>query len=289
MEQMDFERIRKTAIIAMFSIDDLLESLVLKGGNAVGLILGLSQRSSIDLDFSLKDDFKDIDGTMQKIKSALEDRFDSEGYVVFDYGFDIKPGIRNPTFPEFWGGYLIKFKILAKEKYKNLCDIDARRRNAALVAPGQKRVFTIDISKHEHCDSKLLTNLNEFRIYVYTPTALVLEKLRALCQQLPEYLWIGQERRRPRPRDFYDIHSIISNSYPPIELTMSENIDLLKRIFKAKDVPLSLIAKLKHEKAFHEQEFALVRDTVPGPIKTFDFYFSFVIDIIQPLESLGDM
>jgi predicted nucleotidyltransferase component of viral defense system len=64
---MEFEKIRKTTIIAMFSIDDLMESLVLKGGNAVGLVLKLSQRSSIDLDFSLKEDFKDIDGITKKL------------------------------------------------------------------------------------------------------------------------------------------------------------------------------------------------------------------------------
>jgi predicted nucleotidyltransferase component of viral defense system len=285
---MEFKKIRQTAIIAMFSIDDLMESLVLKGGNAVGLVLKLSQRSSIDLDFSLKEDFKDVDSIMMKIESALKDRFDSEGFVVFDFKFQRKPGIPSAGFPVFWGGYVIQFKILDKVKFINLSDIESRRRNAAVIAEGQKKVFTIEISKCEHCDAKQLAKLNEYLVYVYTPAALVLEKLRALCQQLPEYLWVGREMRRPRPRDFYDIYSIMTNSENPIDLTSGENIDLLKRIFKAKEVPLSFIARLKGEKKFHEQEFALVRDTVPHPIEIFDFYFDYVIHLIEPLESLGN-
>jgi hypothetical protein len=126
-------------------------------------------------------------------------------------------------------------------------------------------------------------------IYVYTPAALVIEKLRALFQQLSEYKWIGQERRRPRPRDFYDIHAIMTNSESPIDLTTIKNIDLLKSIFKAKEVPLSFIARLKEQEKFHEQEFRLVRDTVPDSIKTFNFYFDYVIRLIEPLESLGDI
>ncbi len=42
-----------SGIIAMFSDDELMEMLVLKGGNAMALFYSEYSRASIDLDFSL--------------------------------------------------------------------------------------------------------------------------------------------------------------------------------------------------------------------------------------------
>ncbi|MCZ2147286.1 MAG: nucleotidyl transferase AbiEii/AbiGii toxin family protein [Bryobacterales bacterium] len=39
----------------------LLECLVLKGGNALNLVYGLTTRTSLDLDFSMSADFDDLD------------------------------------------------------------------------------------------------------------------------------------------------------------------------------------------------------------------------------------
>jgi Nucleotidyl transferase AbiEii toxin, Type IV TA system len=51
------DRIKSLAVQAMFSDDELLEQLVLKGGNAMALVHQISARASVDLDFSLKQDF----------------------------------------------------------------------------------------------------------------------------------------------------------------------------------------------------------------------------------------
>ena len=40
------EQIKRITIIALFSDDDLMDSLVLKGGNALDMIYGIAQRSS---------------------------------------------------------------------------------------------------------------------------------------------------------------------------------------------------------------------------------------------------
>lgn len=45
------DRIKILAVQAMFSDDDLLEQLVLKGGNAMALVHQISARASVDLDF----------------------------------------------------------------------------------------------------------------------------------------------------------------------------------------------------------------------------------------------
>ena len=48
---MTFEEIRRITIIALFSDDELIDQLVLKGGNALRLIHKISSRTSLDLDF----------------------------------------------------------------------------------------------------------------------------------------------------------------------------------------------------------------------------------------------
>jgi predicted nucleotidyltransferase component of viral defense system len=57
---MDFTEIRRVVITAMFSDDFLSDHIVLKGGNALSLVYGLSSRTSLDLDFSMDSDFPDV-------------------------------------------------------------------------------------------------------------------------------------------------------------------------------------------------------------------------------------
>ncbi|MBL7119885.1 MAG: nucleotidyl transferase AbiEii/AbiGii toxin family protein [Dehalococcoidia bacterium] len=44
------ERVKRFAIVSVVSNDELMEQLVLKGGNAIDLIYGISDRGSIDID-----------------------------------------------------------------------------------------------------------------------------------------------------------------------------------------------------------------------------------------------
>src|SRR5258708_1408102 len=76
--------IRKLAIVAMFADDVLLQHLVLKGGNALDIVLGITGRTSVDLDFSIEGDFKDVNDIKRRAQKAIKDRFDSAGFEVFD-------------------------------------------------------------------------------------------------------------------------------------------------------------------------------------------------------------
>ena len=72
---------------------------------------------------------------------------------------------------------------------------------------------------------------------------IALEKLRAICQQMPEY--ILQRRPSARARDFYDIHLVVSLT--GMNLSSQENLELVRHIFAAKDVPLRLLGKIKDQ------------------------------------------
>ena len=81
---MNFEEVRKLTIIALFSDDLLFEHIVLKGGNAMNLVLGISSRVSLDLDFSMEADFENLDEIRARMEKALAKRFGTVGFIPFD-------------------------------------------------------------------------------------------------------------------------------------------------------------------------------------------------------------
>lgn len=159
---LDFNEIRRLTIVALFSDDTLLDQLVLKGGNAISLVLGYGARSSLDLDFSMEDDFADIDDTRRRIFAALKDRFSSAGIEVFDESFEPKPP-RRENRPYWWGGYELAFKIIERHSEAFVRgDLEAMRRRATTVGPSQERIFRVQFSRHEYCKGSPHNNLNNF-------------------------------------------------------------------------------------------------------------------------------
>jgi len=278
----DLADVRRLVIIAMFSDDVLFGKLVLKGGNAISLVYKYGARGSLDVDFSIEGEFDDTEDASKRITRALTDRFDAAGFVVFDCEFGLRPLIPAADNPK-WGGYRIKFKIIERDKHRRFDgDPEAVRRNATVIGPSQQRVFTIDISKWEFCEGKTETQLEEFTIYVYTPPMLAIEKVRAICQQMPEYPI--RVAKTARARDFYDINVIIEES--KIDLADRANLELTKQILAAKDVPLDLMGLVAKYREFHRQDWPSVEATVGAGLRPFDFYFDYVIGVVKRLEAL---
>ena len=113
---------------------------------------------------------------------------------------------------------------------------------------------------------------------------LAIEKLRAICQQMPDYPM--RSHPTPRARDFYDIYSVIEGTH--IDLITLTNLQLARDIFAAKSVPLTLISKISEHREFHKQDWPAVELTVSGKLLEFDFYFDFVIGQTRLLESLWE-
>jgi hypothetical protein len=286
------ERIKKLTIIAMFSDDALMERLVLKGGNALDLVHRVSARSSVDVDLSIDGDFtEDEQLTLcARIEKALFETFRSDGYRVFDVKLEKQPPQLSAELEDFWGGYRVTFKLIGLDRYEELKeDIEALRRNAEQLGQGTK--FLVEISKHEFTAGKTQHELDGFVVFVYTPEMIVCEKLRAICQQMPEYASIVQRLGRPgsaRARDFVDIQMLVSRY--KIDLTTAENRELLARVFAAKRVKLSLLRKVDKYREFHRTDYPAVAATVKAGVtlKDFDWYVDFVLALIRQLEPLGD-
>jgi len=213
----------------------------------------------------------------------LRERFRRVGYVLFDEKLACRPSSRIADASEVWGGYEIGFKIIDEKNFNALKgDLERIRRNAAVISPFQRRVFKIQISKFEFCAAKIPRTIGDCTIYVYTPAMIALEKLRALCQQMPGYT--HARLKRPRARDFYDIYYILTEG--SVNLRTASNLELARSIFGAKQVPLSLIPKIADYREFHRQDWAGVEDSVSGELRDFDFYFDFVVQEVSHLEAL---
>ena len=278
----NIDEIRKFAIIALVSDDYLLDRLVLKGGNAINYIYNISGRSSIDIDYSISDEFteKEFKIISKKLEDALKKTFLQNGYRVFDFEFVPVPKKISNELKMFWGGYKINFKIIDRETFETYeNDKDALRRRALVMGPEKRKTFKIDVSKFEYCGNKIRKSLDDYNIYVYSPEMMIFEKVRAICQQTEEYKKIVKTMTRtPRARDFYDIHLLINKF--PIKIKNQENIEIMKMIFKSKKVPLDILKEVHKYRDFHALDYPSVEATVNvnEDLKDFNFYFDFFLE-----------
>jgi hypothetical protein len=195
LERLD--HFKRLVVAAMFSDRELNQRFVLKGGNAIDLVLQVGTRASIDIDLSMATDFapEQLENIRQRLEQSLENVFSREGYKAFDVTLEEKPPAVSPEIANFWGGYSVTFKLIEAAEYQPGADaLDSMRRNAIHFGPKGK--FEIDISKFEYCPGKQAAEIEGRQVFAYSPEMLVCEKLRALCQQMPEY---GPVVKRTRP------------------------------------------------------------------------------------------
>lgn len=277
--------LRREIMAALFSDAFLLDRLVIKGGNALDIVHNINQRASVDIDFSIADVFLDQHDVQDRIKKALTQRLERLGLVVFDYSFEERPPeMPNDPLP-WWGGYTAEFKIIEKSAFDSLSSTPEKRSiQAMVIAPQQARIFRIDISKNEFCNGKEEAEIGGVRVYVYSVEMCVFEKLRSICQQMPQYTEIMTRHGRPRARDFYDIYATVTRR--SIDLLLPENHRLCENIFAAKRVPMHLLTQICNTREFHRADWDSVKVAVYGDVFEFDYYFEFVVEEVNRLNAL---
>jgi len=296
MDYKNFETIKKNIIKALFSDDELMDRLVLKGGSALDLVYAYpSGRASIDIDLSMETDFSPsaLPEITTKIEKLLQNAFNEKGYQVIDFGLKPRPSKKRAGIPDFWGGYEIGFKLVSRQSYFRFqTDPRQLRMQSEILGWKMKRNFRIEISKHEYCGEKKDYELDGYAIRVYSPAMIVAEKLRAICQQLPAYPYTGRSKR-PRARDFYDIY-LVQEHEPEIKWSGKEFRDLLQKVFAAKGVELKLLSAVERPevRAFHSTDFPAVKATVDlkagHHLQKFDFYFDYVTGFIARLKAFWE-
>jgi len=288
MSLFDLERLKREVILALFADNFLRQHLVLKGGNLLDVVYGISTRPSRDIDLSISGEMPDCQDLRQLIEEALQRWFEPKMYVVVDVTIREEPRHLSEEFRSFWGGYKVEFKIIDSATYKD-CGGDERkiRMVAMSMADGSKR-FPLDISKHEYVEEKVAELIDDITVYAYSPQMLVAEKVRAICQQMPEYASFVKSHRRMRGRDFLDIHTVAE--YFSVGFSDSGFHRTVAKVFQAKRVALKLIARIAEEavREYHRPDFISLAPTIkPGfELQDYDFYYNYLVGKCKLLEPL---
>jgi len=276
------DKIKRLTLKALMHDEQLMYGLVLKGGNALQLVYEITDRASMDIDFSIEDDFSELD--FQRIDGILNvllnEQFQTEKLIAFDIKFIERPKTNTE---KIWKGYNIEFKV-THEKDWYVDDLEKSRREAIKIVD-QSTKFSVDISSFEYIASAKKVDLYGTVLLVYTPEMIVIEKLRALCQSIPEYKdIIPSAKTKGRARDFYDIWNICEQN--PIDFSLDENVILLHEIFNAKKVPIKFLDLLPEYKDLQKENWNSVEDTLSSTNKGFDFYFDYTMALVEKIKNL---
>lgn len=283
----EFRKIKKTSIIALVVDDYLFNKLILKGGTCLELAHQINNRASRDIDFSIEKELDDK--VLTEIIKIIENNFIEQFAKIGYYPFDIKIKNKPKYTPENikMSGYALSFKLIGLKIWEaNKDDITFLRNRAIILGEGDKKDFIIEISKYEYVQHKVITEIDGHKIYVYPPALIICEKLRALCQKMKEYRGRDNDTDLPRARDFYDIY-VVNENLEKTDFKNEENRFMLAEVFKAKDVKLDLLLKLKDKYSIHNDDFKSVIQTEVKQKELpeiFDFYFSYTLKLINDLE-----
>jgi hypothetical protein len=254
------------SVLAVFKDPILARQLVLKGGSALRLLDHERSRLSIDADFSIPGSIRSEAPYFARLERALSRRFKPLGYHLLDFRHTPRPKQRKPELPKWWKGWLCEFKLVAPE-FLDL-PLESRRRHALIPEGSNSSIIEIEISEHEYCGAERKRTIRGVVVHGYTRELLVMEKLRAICQQHPDYRFRSSKNRA---RDFYDIYTL--------SRTLNEGFvrrcrKHLSPVFAAKEVPLTLLNAVWDEDFLSVQRggFSQVVDSTRGTLLDFDVY-----------------
>jgi hypothetical protein len=183
--------LRLQFVKALAADDELFDLLVFKGGNALALVHGIGMRASLDLDYSLAEEAEDHESLGRMLERALRRWLVRIGLMLFDWSFVAKPLKPNTEQDSRWGGYLGEFKVIETELWKEFGeDLDQARNRAwgVTAGGGATRKFRLELSRNEFCTGASEKELGDgYTVKAYTLAMIAVEKLRSICQQMPEY------------------------------------------------------------------------------------------------------
>lgn len=276
---MKIDEVLTNTIVGIYRSKENTQTLFLKGGSAMRLFDNLTSRISIDADFSVVDSIRGERRFFNSIKSSVGAKFRELKFDIIDFKWERRPKKKKAESPDWWGGWTCEFKLVSfRHRGK---DNNTKRRNALIPEGANSSKIIVEISEHEYCGMKRTKTIQGVRVLGYSRELLVLEKLRAICQQHPEY---AQRSSKNRARDFYDIFELTAYAENNFSLSCSMHI---KKVFEAKKVPLQFLSALWDEAFIDEQRrgFDEVRDTVSISVHDFNVYLEhlrFLVKEIYP-------
>lgn len=283
MIKVSIDRVIEICLTAIYKNDLLNAKLYLKGGQYLRVKENLKNRFSVDTDFSYDGKIEESEVYFETLKDCLIQEFHSNGFYLFAFKFSRRPKMLAADTPDFWIGWAVEFKFIESEK-RNL-EIGQLNREAIIAEGTSSPKVLIDISQSEYCGSSDIVKLKSVEVKTYSRELVILEKLRALCQQHPDYLY---KDGNPRGRDYFDIEQLWSKaiSEPDLDEAVFKAglLKHIKEVFAAKDVDLGLLKKIQEEKFVDSQKlnWPSVEATVAKDVlKPFDYYIENIKEIIK--------
>lgn len=281
--KLEIDYVIETSLVAIFSTDLLSESIYLKGGQALRVKEQLRNRFSADMDFSFPDKISDEDVFFEMMQTALEQEFYANGLSLFDFKAVRKPRFKAAGTPDFWSGWGVEFKLIEKSKRND--PPEKRSREALIPVGANSPTITIDISEHEYCGSVERIQIKGTQVNVYSRTLLILEKIRAICQQHPEYPYKSNDQRA---RDYYDIERLWSKVLKDgnTDAFLRDCASHFKAVFDAKGVTYDLLEKIFSPNFVELQRsgWSAVEVTVRGRLQPFEYYNETLKSIISEIK-----
>jgi len=273
---MRIEEVIDISIVGIFSDKYLSDRLVLKGGAALRLMENLDERLSTDMDFSTREA---MDGKLfDRLEKVLARTFKRHKYDVIDFKPMRKPKESRDR-PKWWGGWRCGFKLSQMDKHNLSAE---RRRKQALIPEGSNSsVVEIEISEYEYCGRVRHKKIKGVRINGYSRPLLVVEKLRAICQQHPSYKY---RTKKNRARDLVDIYHLTKDHRT--ERFLKECRTELPESFEAKEVDVDFLDALNEEKFSDTLRagFPQVEDDLKDRPYPFETYLEYVRDLVNKIR-----
>jgi len=276
---MKIDEVINETIIAIYRDPEPSIQLFLKGGSAMRLFDDLTSRLSIDIDFSINTAVDDVDNFFDTMKSKIGRSFHELKYEAIDFKWIRKPSRKSKDKPDWWGGWSFEFKIVSHVHRGKSNGI--KRRNALIPEGANSSKIIVEISEHEYCKNGRTKIINGVNILGYSRELIVLEKIRAICQQHPDYKF---KLSKNRARDFYDIYELTKDVDDDFAHRCSLHIE---NVFRAKEVPVIILQSFWEDDFIDRQRrgFDQVKNTVQGKVYDFDFYLEnirFLVKEIYP-------
>lgn len=269
-------------LIGIYSDNLLSNSLFLKGGQALRFKEKLTNRFSADADFSTPSSIDNVDIFFEALYSALALVFRDRGYYLFAFKYTKRPNKLKDGSPDFWSGWGVEFKIIEESK-RNL-PLDVINREALIPEGASSPKITLDISEYEYCGSVERVKIaHGVEINSYSRALLILEKIRAICQQHITYPHRNSDQRA---RDYYDIERLWNKALQEeadSHLFIQELKTHIRSVFEAKDVDIEILQRIFDSEFIEIQRtgWPQIESTVKGKIQDFDYYVETLRGIIN--------
>ena len=288
------------AVKESISIDDVIEEtiyglyhdgvftkdILIKGGQALRIKENIKERLSIDIDASVKGSVSDPDAFFVRFKKSLDRQFEKYNLVVIGFKREKRPKTPHPDAPDFWTGWQVSFKLHENVKLK--------QSKTAIIPDGSaSSKIIVDLSEYEYCgdfetmELKIESEKKKVLTYWYSTEMLIVEKIRAVCQQHPDYSL--RRKTTSRARDFYDMANLIKKKIKDGKISAFRRkcATLVDPIFAAKKVDKEIIKKIFEPKFVAEigKGWPMVLETIPKRDREeFEVYVDILQDFINSLR-----